>query len=298
VDIRGMGYALVESAKRDEWRKFGNDMLGMMVSDGADGTLYLKMDERAYRFAIVPGKQEKFLATGWEVADEAAFNDARAHLEKAKVALTGSTKEGRATRKVQDYFSFQDPSGNGHEIFWGPISDFKRFSSPIGVRGFVTGRLGMGHSVLPAMNYQATVDFWVKTMQFGISDILNIQIGPQHVRLAFMHCDNPRQHSLALCELPDPSGNIHCMVEVDSIDEVGYGYDRARELGVPLQTTMGRHVNDDMFSFYMYTPSGFAIEYGAGGKQIEDWSKMKVFETTRGSHWGHQFVSPPPGAGA
>ena len=71
-----------------------------------------------------------------------------------------------------------------------------------------------------------------------------------------------------------------------------------RELNVPLQTTMGRHVNDDMFSFYMYTPSGFAIEYGAGGKQIEDWSKMKVFETTRGSHWGHQFVQPPPGAGA
>lgn len=293
-----MGYALVESAKREEWRKFGNDMLGMMTSDGPDGTLYLKMDERAHRFAILPGKTERFVATGWEVPDAAAFSQARKELEAAKVEVTPGTKDGAAIRKVQDYFFFKDPSGNGHEVFWGPISDFKRFSSPIGVRGFVTDRLGMGHSVLPALNYEPTVKFWTDIMGFGVSDILNIQIGPKLVRLSFMHCDNPRQHSLALCELPDPSGSIHCMVEVDSIDEVGYAFDRARELGVPLQTTMGRHVNDDMFSFYMYTPSGFAIEYGAGGKQIEDWSKTKVFETTRGSHWGHQFVQPPPGAGA
>jgi 3,4-dihydroxy-9,10-secoandrosta-1,3,5(10)-triene-9,17-dione 4,5-dioxygenase len=298
MDIRGMGYAVIEATDMPKWRSFGTDMLGMMPADGPDGALYLKMDDRAYRMLVVPGSKNRLIATGWEVATEEDFNAARDQVTKLGAEVTAATPTERAQRKVQDFFSFKDPSGNRHEVFWGPISDFARFASPIGVRGFVTGRLGMGHSVLPALNYDATLDFWRKA-GFGVSDYLNLPMpNGQTIRLAFMHCNNPRQHSLALVEMPDPSDCIHLMLEVESMDEVGFAYDRAQKLGVPLQCTLGRHVNDDMFSFYMYTPAGFAIEYGAGGKQVEDWSQMKVFETTRGSHWGHSFVKPPPGAAA
>ena len=30
-----------------EWRHFGRDVVGAMVQDGPDGSLYLKLDERA-----------------------------------------------------------------------------------------------------------------------------------------------------------------------------------------------------------------------------------------------------------
>jgi 3,4-dihydroxy-9,10-secoandrosta-1,3,5(10)-triene-9,17-dione 4,5-dioxygenase len=79
------------------------------------------------------------------------------------------------------------------------------------------------------------------------------------------------------------------MLEVETIDDVGRALDRAKAHGVMLTATLGRHVNDDMVSFYMLTPGAFSLEYGAGGK-IMDWSEHVVFETTRGSHWGHEFA--------
>jgi len=43
-----------------------------------------------------------------------------------------------------------------------------------------------------------------------------------------------------------------------------------------------------MTSFYMKTPSGFDMEYGFGGLQV-DWNEHSAFEFTRVSVWGHDF---------
>jgi hypothetical protein len=54
--------------------------------------------------------------------------------------------------------------------------------------------------------------------------------------------------------------------------------------------TLGRHPNDEMFSFYGFTPSGFQFEFGWGGRLIDDadWTP-KTYD--RISDWGHH----PPG---
>jgi 3,4-dihydroxy-9,10-secoandrosta-1,3,5(10)-triene-9,17-dione 4,5-dioxygenase len=44
-----------------------------------------------------------------------------------------------------------------------------------------------------------------------------------------------------------------------------------------------------MVSFYMKSPGGFDIEYGAEGRTIDDWSNYEVFESTVPSFWGHDF---------
>ena len=43
-----------------------------------------------------------------------------------------------------------------------------------------------------------------------------------------------------------------------------------------------------MISFYMKTPSGFDLEFGYGGLQV-DWARHNAFEFTRVSLWGHDF---------
>jgi 3,4-dihydroxy-9,10-secoandrosta-1,3,5(10)-triene-9,17-dione 4,5-dioxygenase len=103
-----------------------------------------------------------------------------------------------------------------------------------------------------------------------------------------LHCANGRHHSLALFEGEVPSGCVHLMVEVASIDEVGHAYDRALASGARLMATMGRHTNDRMISFYVETPGGFALEYGCGGR-VMDWDRHTVFECTSTSLWGHDF---------
>jgi hypothetical protein len=61
--------------------------------------------------------------------------------------------------------------------------------------------------------------------------------------------------------------------------------------GATLATTLGRHTNDQMVSFYVITPSGFEVEYGWGGRLIDD-SVWQVQRHDRGALWGHKVQVP------
>lgn len=290
IDIRGLGYIVVEATDPSAWRRYGEQVLGMMAEDGPDGALYLKMDERAYRFAILPGQRDRYFASGWEVADAGAFEQAMQGLKKHEVQV-GSAGDC-ALRRVQAMCWVTDPSGNRHEIFWGPKSDFRRFVSPAGVPEFITGDMGLGHVVLPAPDFDRTYGFLADVLGFRLSDIFRVRFTPDpdepEKRIHFLHCSNSRHHSLAIFEMTVESGCVHAMVEVPSMDEVGRALDRVRTQGVKMSATLGRHCNDRMTSFYMKTPGGFDLEYGHGGLQV-DWDKHSVYEATAVSLWGHDF---------
>ncbi|HLG89459.1 MAG TPA: VOC family protein [Alphaproteobacteria bacterium] len=294
MSIRELGYVVIGSPDLGKWRDYGTKVLGMAAVDGPDGVLYLKMDERDFRLAIQKSDRDQLFASGWAAADEASFHAIRARIEKSGTGVEAGSKPEAQMRKVQDFFSFRDPAGLRHEVSWGHVAAFTRFVSPLGTR-FITRNLGLGHVVLPAPNIQPTVEFWSKVMGFGVGDLLHLTLAPNAppISVYFMHCDNGRQHSLAFAELGDPTGCNHMMVEVDSMDEVGRALDRVEQNGVQLTLTLGRHVNDEMISFYMMTPGGFQMEYGTGGV-VKDWTTHTVFETTRGSHWGHKFLMAPP----
>lgn len=290
MSIRELGYVVVGSTDNAKWRQFATEVLGLMAEDAPDGRLHLKMDGRRFRFLILPAAEDGLIASGWEVQDQIAYRTARATLAGKGVEITDGSAEDAAIRYVQEFFTFADPSGNKHEVYWGPISDFARFQSPIGVSGFVTEGMGLGHVVLPApFAFEETHKFWTEVADFGLSDILKISMlpGMPPLRIQFYHC-NPRQHSLALAEMPSPANCIHVMIEVDSIDEVGRALDRVAQYQVPVVMSLGRHVNDDMISFYIVTPGNFALEYGWGGV-VKDWTNHQVFETTTPSHWGHRL---------
>jgi 3,4-dihydroxy-9,10-secoandrosta-1,3,5(10)-triene-9,17-dione 4,5-dioxygenase len=287
--IRELGYVVIQSPNCGVWREFGEQVLGMASAAGPEGSLYLKMDERDHRLVIVPGAEERFVAAGWSVADEPTFLALRAQLAASGICITSGEEAGRRARRVQDYFSLFDPAGNCHEIFWGPISDFKPFVSPIGVPGFVTGALGLGHVVLPTPNIEEVREFVTEKLGFAVSDVLTMDFGGLAVKLYFVHCDNGRQHSLALARMPAPSGLVHLMVEMPTLKDVGMALDRVQKHGLRLVLTLGQHVNDNCVSFYFLSPGGLMIEIGCGGA-VMDWSRHSVFETTLPSHWGHHFV--------
>ena len=290
MNIAELGYLLVGAPDVEDWRRFAEKILGTMAIDGEQGALYLKIDPRAFRIAVLPGHDNGLLASGWLVNSPVDFTDARNELVEAGVAVTDGDADGARLRQVQDYFSFRDPEGHLHEIAWGPISDFQPFVSPLGVTAFVTEGLGLGHVVLTATkDFRGEADFWLNH-GFRLSDILNVPTPAGNAQVHFFHCRNPRQHSLALGELPIPGGCIHVMLEVASLDDVGRCLDRVEKHGVKLTATLGRHVNDNMTSFYMLTPGGFSLEYGTGGKKM-NWEENVVFETTRGSDWGHKFMA-------
>jgi len=152
--------------------------------------------------------------------------------------------------------------------------------------------MGLGHVVLPATEFDATAALFIDTLGFGISDTMRLKFtdDPNEPvkRLWFLHC-NQRHHSLALFEMENPVGCVHMMVEVPTVDEVGYANDRRIANNVKLSATLGRHMNDHMVSFYMKTPSGFDVEFGAEGLTIDDWGTHAVTESSVVSLWGHDF---------
>lgn len=296
MKIHSLGYIVVNCTEPSRWADYGTKVLGLMdntanLNQGGD-SVFLKMDDRPYRIVVEKSDQDNYGASGWELINEDAFNDALATLEKHGVSFERGGDDLVAARQVQDIASFSDPDGNKHEIYWGPISDFAAFASPVGIKSFVTGTQGFGHTVMPTPSFDAASDFYKKVMGFGISDLMKVRFTPDPAepekRLHFMHC-NERHHSLAIFESPMPAGCVHVMIEADCVDEVGRALDRLNAEGGKLTGTMGRHANDHMVSFYMATPSGFMLEFGAEGRTVEDWSKYSAFQSTVNSFWGHDF---------
>ena len=285
--IQSLAYLVAQSTDLDRWRSYGEQMLGMQVLDAPDGGLFLKMDERSFRMLVVPGAEDRYLVSGWECANAGHFASVRGALEAAGVAVETLDP---ASRQVTELLAFTDPAGNRHELSHTPTGARADFVSPIGVPGFVTGEQGLGHTVLPALPFDETLAFFTDVLGFGLSDVFDFQPAPDApvMRLRFLHAAGGRHHSLALAEMPHPAGCVHAMVEVPSMTEVGKAYDRLDAQGVKLMATLGQHENDKMTSFYMLTPSGFALEYGWGGISV-DVDGHQTTHTERVSIWGHDF---------
>lgn len=291
MDVRGLAYVIVDAVDPHQWISFGETVLGMQAFATPDGGVRLKMDERAARYFVRPAKSDRYAISGWEVADEAAFIQAKDELSRAGVPFVEGNSALARARHVIDLIQFKDPSGNAHELSWGHRSDYSRMVSPAGVSSFVTGDQGMGHTVLPAPEFGATWAFFRDVMGFRLADLMvhrpSGESGPAF-RINFAHCENPRHHSLALFEGEVSSGCVHVMIEYHDMDEVGRAMDRAAAHKAKLMATLGRHINDGVISFYIQSPAGFAFEIGYGGRRVE-WDQHIAFESTAASLWGHDF---------
>jgi 3,4-dihydroxy-9,10-secoandrosta-1,3,5(10)-triene-9,17-dione 4,5-dioxygenase len=290
MDVRALGYIALGAVDVPAWRTFGTQVLGMMADTTESGELRLRADDRPYRLTIKSAETEQVVAVGWEVAARADLDVAAAELEAAGVTVEREP-DVAADRRVAELISFDAPDGMHHELFWKAEVDHLPFVSPVGVTGFVMGGLGLGHVVLAADDVDAAARFYTEVMGFRLSDTMTLG----RTRVIFLHC-NQRHHSLALGSGRGPA-LAHFMLEVASIDDVGYGLDRATDHGVRIRESLGRHTNDEMFSFYAATPSGFSVEYGWGGRTVDDRTWVPT-ETTRGSYWGHRRPpKPAPAAG-
>jgi 3,4-dihydroxy-9,10-secoandrosta-1,3,5(10)-triene-9,17-dione 4,5-dioxygenase len=290
--ISSLGYLRIESADPAAWREFGTKILGLTEGRGPDPeAVYLRMDDFPARLIIVPGTEDRLLASGWEVADQQTLSEVARILAAADVPVKAGDEAELADRRVGGLLHADDPSGNSLEIFCGAMMDNRPAVSPYGTR-FVTGDQGMGHVVLPVLGDAETLAFYTDLLGFRLRDSMRMpgeffgRPGGQ-VWMRFLGCC-PRHHSLALAPMSPAAGIVHLMVEVATLDDVGRALDRCTRRKAPISSTLGRHANDLMVSFYVQTPSGFDIEYGTDGQVVDDRTWVSR-ESTAVSLWGHVF---------
>ncbi len=293
IDIRSMGYVRVASTDLDAWRAFAEKVLGLAVGRGpSQDNLYYRIDEVSARLVVFPSDVDELSATGWELADHDALQQAREHLQKAGVDFEEGTTDELAERRVQELIRFTDPFDNVFELFHGITYESRPVVTPYAAR-FVTGDQGMGHIVVPVSDDVEALEFYRDVLGFRLRDSMSMPgefVGKEpgtKVWLRFLGI-NPRHHSLAFLPMPNPSKCVHIMLEVDKLDDVGRALERVRKHKAPLSATLGRHMNDEMVSFYVKSPAGFDIEFGTEGLQVDD-KRWVARESTAVSYWGHQF---------
>ncbi|WP_332817459.1 VOC family protein [Sphingopyxis sp.] len=265
----------------DAWSRFGIGALGMMADDRGD-LRRLRIDDRAWRFALHPGSEDDIRYAGFECEDLAELASRRDTLVAAGIICTDLEEAERAERQIEAGFRLCDPDGLRIELVVGHEAAAAQFHSDL-TQGFCTGDQGLGHIVLTIVDLDRGIQFYEK-LGFALSDFITVPMGPASLRIAFMHC-NARHHSLAIAALPGGKRLNHIMVEVEQVDEVLLGHRRCVEQGY---TTggIGRHPNDQMLSFYVQTPAGFDVEYGWGGREIH--GEWDVAEYDHISIWGHE----------
>jgi len=289
--IAGLSYVVIGTSDLDEWRRFGSEVLGVMVTPGhRDSQIALRMDVRMARMIVDDTLPPGVQTVAWEVRNEHDWNDLLSRLEANGTKFELLDADEAHERYATAVARCEDPSGAQVEFVLAPyIEPIRNFISPTGAR-FVTDDQGMGHTTGLVANYDETKAFYIDLLGFTVRETVKAAITG-----TFASC-NSRQHTIALLDGGDLNILHHIMLEVDSIDEVGRCWDRVVEGGATLVTGMGRHYNDHMISFYLTGPDGVTFEYGYGGLRIDPEATVEVRQSGRGggSFWGHHPVVDDP----
>ncbi len=295
-DIKSLGYIKIQTSDIDRWRSFAFDVLGFAQGSGPDrDALYLRMDERFARIIVVPGEADQVVHLGWEVRDGVALQRVRDTLERAGVTVTTLSVEEADERRVEDAIAFTDPTGTPTEVFFGPALDHSPVVTPFGAT-FVTGTQGLGHVVLPTMDPGGASAFYSQTWAFWLA----------------APCGYPHRRSSARCGSASSASTIAttawrcaprrtvgrrgwCTSWSRSTrwTPSGRALDRVVKQGHSLSSTLGRHTNDKMVSFYVRAPGGWDIEFGTDGLKVDE-TYYTAEEITADSYWGHDWSGAEP----
>jgi len=285
ASVTALGYLELGVKSLADWRSYAETVLGVGVYADGDA-LNLRYDSDIWRIRLVETGEDDIRCAGFQVASMEALHALGERLRSQGVPVSAVSPADTAARGVDHLLVCNDPFGLRVELYVGNRSTNESFTSPRNVSGFVTDGLGLGHMVIAVGDQEQAESFYMRGLGFLLSD--HILLGPpdRQLKLTFLHC-NPRHHSLAIAPVPSPKRLNHIMLQVATLDDVGSGLDSANKAGVHISSTLGKHTNDQMVSFYMRTPSGFDIEYGCAGIEIDDaiWQPATYHS---GSFWGHK----------
>jgi 2,3-dihydroxybiphenyl 1,2-dioxygenase len=285
--VTELGYLGIGIRDVDAWRFYANEILGMEWVEEA-GEIRLRMDYWHHRIMVHPGEEDDVLFAGFRVAGPEEFREMQRHLKECGVPFKLASPADAEKRCVLELLKFEDPAGLPLEIFHGPLVDrHKPYRPGRGMHGkFVTGLGGLGHVIVRDAGSEQSYRFYSKVLGMRGSVEVRFDVGEERREPIFMHLAE-RDHTLAFGAGPLPKRIHHLMVEVDNIDDVGLAYDLARRNKVPILFEPGRHANDNAFSFYMQTPSGWFCEYGCGVSRPNHQSEYNLV----GDIWGHEMVA-------
>jgi 2,3-dihydroxybiphenyl 1,2-dioxygenase len=284
-----LGYAVIETNKFDDWKRFGRDAIGMHCDDMAPDAIRFRLDANECRILLRRGAAEDVVALGWHLDDHATFDEvSRRVIGHGAPAVEGAEEEAKL-RGVERFLRFPGPNGLTQEIY----TTARTAPLPLQIpgTGFVTGAGGLGHVALFTKKPHEVRGYYNHVFDARLSDYIDETINGMKLKIRFLRV-NERHHSVAIASVnalpinPIRTRVQHVNVQVATLDDMVASYQRVKELGFHMALSVGQHTNDKELSYYAHTPSGFELEVG--------WNPIVVDESTwkptthQGiSIWGH-----------
>lgn len=262
-----LGYVVIETEKFTDWARFGRDVVGLHVDEVDSQTLRFRLDHHECRFLLRRGPAEDVVALGWEIDDDAAFDEILTRVTERDVPIVEGTAEDAALRGVDRFCRIPGPKGISQELF----TRARTTGAPLRMicdDGYVTGEAGMGHVAIFSREPHTVRGYYNTLFDARLSDYIEQNMAPGIDMLIRFLRVNQRHHSIAIAagaklRIDPIRTNVqHLNIEAASLDDLVAAYQRTLDAGVHIAMPMGQHSNDRELSFYAVTPSGFEWEIG------------------------------------
>lgn len=254
IDLHDIRYVRVGTRDLDLATKFSTDFVGLQVVDRDSRHVWLKSDDRDHTLCYFLGEPNES-APAFELSDPDSLEAVAAHLEDKGHKVIAGTREECDIRRVRDFVSFRDPSGNRIELVSRPFHSGVRFhgTRDAGIRGF-------NHIGLKSSDPRRDEAFWTNVCGARVSDWIG---DAALLRVNSMH------HTLALFPSPH-TGVQHINHQVDSIDDVMRSWYWLKDRQVRIVFGPGRHPASGAMFLYFEGPDRLVFEYSVGVDHIKD----------------------------
>ena len=168
IQLKDLRYARLGTRDPAAAAEYAQKILGLELVRREGGAIYLRGDDRDHTLVYFKGDPADH-TVGWEVADPAALDAAGAELEARRIAVRRGRRAECEARYVEDFLSFDDPSGNTHDLVVRPHHSGRRFfpARDCGVWSF-------SHIGLRTTDAARDEAFWTGVLSARVSD----RIGP------------------------------------------------------------------------------------------------------------------------
>ncbi|RLA43669.1 MAG: 2,3-dihydroxybiphenyl 1,2-dioxygenase [Gammaproteobacteria bacterium] len=284
VGVIELGYLGLNVTDINAWREYATSCIGLEIAESdQDDRFYLRMDQQHHRITVFQSDQDDMAYMGWRVKGLEEFKTMIQQLTDAGVEHRVATPEETQERHVLGLIKLNDPSGTANEIYYSPQVDvMKPFHPGRPMYGkFVTGDQGLGHVLIRSDDNEAMYNFYKLLGLFGSIEYRIDMPDGAVAQPLFMSC-NDRQHSIAF-GLPGMVERLnHLHLQYTEFDDLGISHETIRNKGIDVAMQLGKHANDQLYTFYSATPSGWLMELGWG-----NYMKPEAQEHYKGDIFGH-----------
>ncbi len=270
--VTELGYLGISVSDADAWKAYAAEIVGMqLVDEGEKDRFYLRMDKWHHRITVHVDGGDDLAYLGWRVPGPEEFDAMAQQLSDAKIPFEIASDADAAERRVLGLMKLKDPGGNPTEIFYSPQVDaHKPFHPGRPMFGrFVTEGLGLGHCILRQDDIAAALKFY-HTIGLTGGQEYRIKLPNGRVAAPIFLRANGRQHSVAFGLGPSVKRINHLMIEYTELNDLGIAHSLVRQRKIDVAMQLGKHSNDEAFTFYAANPSKWLFELGWGARASLD----------------------------